>query len=280
MIALLSFVARNIIKDLNDLNTWTESTVTAVLEECKKRALGDSTEQHHDDDEAWLCLSLVTRTVCSFDQCAATIDDVHRQFRVAMAIQALQACLEIEDWDKHMQTVLSERGETELLDVASNSFAWRALASAYAGFLTLASLGSVMSKNGQRSLATAQLLTYCILAGVTFHSSPIDVDSQDAVSQGIFGTTDEASLLLRIMKEFDSDCRQFASRLALFSADPNFSRAEYLLSSLRRFNDHVTLRARACAGESGSLVSVQKSICSYFGNSQGSDDMDDESQCS
>ena len=76
---------------------------------------------------------------------------------------------------------------------------------------------------------------------------------------------------------FDLECRQWASRLSLFSSDPNFSRAEYLLSCLRRYNDHVRLKARACAGEpDGSPVTVQKSIKNYFGTSQGSDDMDGE----
>ena len=166
--------------DPNQLNDWIATTTSAILEQCKKLALEPSTEQHCDDNQEWLCLSLVVRAVSAHGEGAASIQDVHRQFRAVLAIQALQTCLEVDtDWDQHVQTVLSERGETELPEKVSSSLAWRAIASAYAGFLTIPTMGSKMSKNGQKSLATAQILVYCVLAGITYHSSPIDPDSLD-----------------------------------------------------------------------------------------------------
>jgi len=275
--AFLAYCASNIVTNQSDMKEWIAATVTAILDECKKVGPGSSTDKNNDDDQLWLCLSLVARAVSMYDECAPVFDDIHRQFRATLAIQALQTCLELEDWDQRVQTVLSERGEAELPVRASSSLAWRAIASSYAAFLTIPSLGSSMSKNGQRTLATVELMAYCILAGITSHSSPIDQESEDAVSKGIFGTTQEASLLLRLLQVLESEGRQLASRVSAFSSDPNFSRAEYMLSCLRRYGDQVLLKARECSGQTGSPVSVQKSIRSYFGSSQGSDGMDEDS---
>jgi len=266
--AFLAFVARNVASDQDELKDWIAVTVTAILNQCKTlKAESSAGSKHHDDDEMWLCLALITRVISSFDTCNDTVDDIHRQVRASIAIQALQQCLEIDDWDEQIQTVLSERGETELPVRASSSLAWRAIASSYAGFLTIPSLGSAITKNGQRCLATVNIITYCILAGVTFHSSPIDMSSEDEAIKGVFGTKQEASLLLRVMEALETEGRQLASRVSAFSSDPNFSRAEYLLSCLRRYGDHVRLKARSCSGQVGSPVSVQKSIQNYFGDS-------------
>lgn len=266
--AFLAFVARNVVSDHASLKDWVASTVTAVLDQCKKLRTAASVDKHKDDDELWLCLSLLARSISTFDDCTSKVDDIHRQFRATLAIQALQMCLEIDDWDKHLQTVLSERGETELPVRASSSLAWRAIASTYAAFLTIPSLGSAVTKNGQRCLATVKLMTYCMLAGVTSHSSPIDLESQDSESNGVLGTTQEATLFMRAVDVIESEGRQLASRVSAFSSDPNFSRAEYLLSCLRRYGDQVRLKARTVSGQSaGSPTSVQKTIHNYFGAS-------------
>jgi hypothetical protein len=116
------------------------------------------------------------------------------------------------------------------------------------------------------------------MAGITFHDyNPINPEEyNDPASNGVFGSEKEAALLIFVMEELESEGRQLASRLSAFSSDPNFSRAEYLLSCLRRYGELVRVKARACARQSGPTVSVQKSIHNFFGNIQGSDDMEED----
>lgn len=273
--ALLSFVAKNVVTDQDELDNWIQVTATAVLDQCKTLSAETS---FSGDDEMWLCLPLMARAVSTFEHCQSMFDeDIYRQFRAILAMQALQTCLEVNgDWNQHVKTTLEERGEMELPEYAATSLAWRAIASAYAAFLRIQSLGSAITKNGQRCLATIKLMTYCILAGISLHSS-ISVasiensqqsqDSQEATSF-LRSSREEASLLLRVLQVLETEGRQLASRVSCFSSDPNFSRAEYLLSCVRRYGDFVRDKARVRAGApSGSPVSVQKSIQNYFGMS-------------
>ena len=259
--------------DQNNISDWIALTVTAVLDQCKNLRSESPIEHPDNDDQMWLCLSLMTRVISTFDKCI-DLDDVHREFRAVIAIRALQMCLEIDDWNEHLQSVLSASRETELLARASSSLPWRAIASSYTGFLTIPRLGSEVTKNPQRCLATVEMMAYCAMAGITFHGNPINPEEPE--SNGVFGSTKEVTLLLFVMAELESEGRQLASRLSAFSSDPNFSRAEYLLSCLRRYGELVQMKARACAGQAGPTVSVQKSIHNFFGNGQGSDDMEEE----
>lgn len=235
--------------------------------------MGSITDKsQEDDDEVWLCRSLMVGSVSMYNDCTLDYNDIHRQFRAILAIEALKSCLEIEEWDQHMETVLSERGETELPTHSSTSLAWRAIASSYAAFLTIPSLGNAFSKNGQRSLATTELIRYCFVAGISDHNGPIlvDEDCEDATSKSVFGSTDEASVLLRVVQALDAEGRQLASRFCVYSTDAKFSRAELIMSCLRRYGDFLGTKARDVSGQTGSPVSVQKSLHSFFGSSQGS----------
>ena len=269
--AVLAFVSRKIVSDPSEVKEWISSTVTSILDQCNK--VGSSTDKSQDDDQVWLCLSLMVGSLSMYNDCTMVFDDIHRQFRATLAIQALQSCLEIDDWNKHMETVLSERGETELPVHASTSLAWQAIASSYAAFLTIPSLGNAFSKNGQKCLATTELIRYCLVAGITDHNGPIvdDEDAEDAPSKGVFGSTDETRLLFRVMQVLEAESRQLASRFCVFSTDPNFSRAELILSCVRRYVDFLGMKARDFSGQTGSPMSVQKSIFDYFGSGQGSE---------
>jgi hypothetical protein len=263
----LAFVQRKVLTDEDSKNGLIENTAIAMLDKCRQLGPGSDAKQEEEDTEFWLCLPLVVRTVSMFER-RVPVDQIHQKLRAAMAVRALQMCLDIEDWDQHLQSVLSSRGETNLAERASSSFRWRALASSVVGFLTIPSLGDTVLRDGQRCLATVENLSLCTLAGLNIE---VSTDSQEH-SSVIFGNQEEASLVLHVIDLLDAQGRQLGKQVSRFSTDPLFSRAEHHLSCMRGSYDLVKTAGRASAGQAGPTVTVQKRIDQMFGFAPASDD--------
>jgi hypothetical protein len=254
------------------MNDWIESTAIAMLNECRQYGPGLTGKPDEEDTELGLRVSLTVRTVSMFER-RVPVHKIHQKLRASMAIRALQMSLDVDDWDQHLQSVLSSHGEMNLAERASTSFRWRALASSVVGFLTIQRLGDTILRHGQRCLATVEVLCWCALSGLNIIEC---TDPQEDASSGIFGAKEEAKLVLHVVDLLESQGRQVGRQASRFSTDPLFSRTEHFLSLMRGYHDAVKTAGRDPAGQARPTVCVQKHIDQMFAFGPASDDEEEK----
>lgn len=244
-------------------------TVDRIVSQRSSFGPGTTEKEDSDDEEAWLCLSLMTRLFPNHDT-KGQIHEKSSEFKAQLAMQSLQTCLEIKDWDKHVREVLEENG-SGLEERYDTSLRWKAISSAYVAFLTIELLGDKVAEDGPRCMATFESTMYCAQAGMNLFSL---LSPSEYGSGGRYGTSDEADAVYHAMELLENQGNQLIKRIKPYSkVRPHFRRVEHHLTCLRGYYRFCKEEASSMAGHTGPSIRTQKTMNNFF-NGHDSDDED------
>jgi hypothetical protein len=220
---------------------WMKTTAKAVLRDLSDLGPGDPGTEDKDDNEAWLCHSLIVRLFSSVDSNYEP-SQPSNQFKAVLSMQALENCLKVEDMTEKGKSILNETGNRSILGQAG----WLSVASTYAALTEVVMADDDMVMDGPRCLATVE----CSFAA--FQAGMLLLSSSGWGSAAEYGDEEQAGAIAHMVGLLKLQCQQLGKRVESKANNPHFRRVDYNLMCCRQQYRFMKERASRQSGSSSS----------------------------